>query len=137
MYMVPPFLAYYGVVTENSSAITEAYNQCKLYRNYLYDESAGGMWKHIALGTGTDSGHWSTGGSESDSHVFAVFLTDGAGNGWAAAGMLRVLATMKNSKYSSDFKDEQSDLSDWVLEIQDGMYNHIVSHVSRQKFRCY
>lgn len=41
--------------------------------------------------------------------------------------MLRVLATMKNSQYSDDFKDEQSDLSNWVLEIQDGMYDRIVS----------
>lgn len=61
MYMVPPFLAYYGVITGNSSAVAEAYNQCKLYRSYLYDQNAGGMWKHIALGTGTDPGHWSTG----------------------------------------------------------------------------
>ena len=36
--------------------------QVKLYRSYLRDESAGGLWHHIVLGeNGTDPGHWSTG----------------------------------------------------------------------------
>jgi rhamnogalacturonyl hydrolase YesR len=59
--MVPPFLAYYGVITGNTSAISEAFNQVQLYRNYLLDSSAGGLWKHIVLGSGEDLGHWSTG----------------------------------------------------------------------------
>jgi hypothetical protein len=61
VYMVPPFLAYYGVITGNQSAISGAYNQCKLYRDYLRDDNASGLWKHIELGTGVDQGHWSTG----------------------------------------------------------------------------
>ena len=60
--MVPPFLAYYGITTGNQSMLQEAYNQVKLYRNYLRDDSAGGLWQHIVLGAnGTDQGHWSTG----------------------------------------------------------------------------
>jgi hypothetical protein len=76
--MVPPFLAYYGVTTSNQSMLQEAYQQVRLYsplvdrslenkqislyRNYLSDASANGLWQHIVLGSnGTDPGHWSTG----------------------------------------------------------------------------
>lgn len=61
VYMVPPFLAYYAVISENKTLLIESYNQIKLYRSYLMDSSAGGMWKHVLLGDGTDDGHWSTG----------------------------------------------------------------------------
>ena len=62
VYMVPPFLAYYGVISQNQTLLQAAYDQCKLYRQYLVDDDAGGMWKHIVLGSsGTDSGHWTTG----------------------------------------------------------------------------
>jgi hypothetical protein len=52
------------------------------------------------------------------------------GNGWAAAGMLRVLATIKNSNLADQFQSEQTDLKNWVVEILDGMYRHRVSVVS-------
>lgn len=62
MYMVPPFLAYYGVTTQNISILQEAYTQISLYRKYLLDTNANNLWKHIQLGSyGTDNGHWSTG----------------------------------------------------------------------------
>ena len=36
--------------------------QIKLYRNYLSNSSANGLWQHIVLGSsGNDRGHWSTG----------------------------------------------------------------------------
>ena len=55
--MVPPFLAYYGVLSNNQTLVQAAYDQCRLYRQYLVDDDAGGMWKHIVLGSsGTDSG---------------------------------------------------------------------------------
>lgn len=57
----------------------------------------------------TDDGFWST------------------GNGWAAAGMLHVLATIQNSQYAKALKSEMNDLRNWVNEIHDGMYAHIVS----------
>ncbi|GJJ14119.1 hypothetical protein Clacol_008376 [Clathrus columnatus] len=108
IYMAPPFLSYYGVLTNNQSLVSEAYNQVKLYRNYLRDSDANNVWRHITLGTGAaDSGHWST------------------GNGWAAAGTLRVLATIKNSQFANSMKSEQNDLKDWVIEILDGMYGNI------------
>lgn len=38
----------------------EAFDQCRLYRNYLRDPS--GLWRHIVLGpNGTDAGYWATG----------------------------------------------------------------------------
>ncbi|KAJ7046793.1 Six-hairpin glycosidase [Mycena alexandri] len=112
VYMVPPFLAYYGVLTGNTTLLNEAYNQIKLYRNYLRDTSAQNLWKHIVLGNNSadgpnDEGHWST------------------GNGWAAAGMLRVIATMKNSPHNKDFSSQQKDLASWVKEIHTAMYAHI------------
>ncbi|KAH8105379.1 Six-hairpin glycosidase-like protein [Cristinia sonorae] len=111
VYMVPPFLAYYGVLANNQSLVSEAYNQIKLYRKYLLDTNANGLWKHIAMGSKIppDDGHWST------------------GNGWAAAGMLRVQGTIKNSPLSKKFKNEQKDLSNWVSEILNAMYPHMNS----------
>ncbi|KAK7050887.1 hypothetical protein VNI00_004999 [Paramarasmius palmivorus] len=112
VYMLPPFLANYGVLTQNESLISDAYQQIKLYRDNLRDTKANNLWKHIVTpngGGGSDNGHWST------------------GNGWAAAGMLRVLATIQNSQYSEDFKDEQDDLTNWVSEIHGGMYPHLGS----------
>ncbi|THH32646.1 hypothetical protein EUX98_g1533 [Antrodiella citrinella] len=111
VYMVPPFLAYYGVLSNNQSLVSEAYNQVKLYRQYLGDSSAGGIWKHIVMGSTVppDPGHWST------------------GNGWAAAGMLRVQGTIQNSPFPNNFKTEMSDLSNWVTEILNGMYPHLRS----------
>lgn len=50
-----------------------------------------------------DHGHWST------------------GNGWAAAGMLRVIATIMNSQYASQYADEIQRLKLWVEEIHAGM----------------
>ncbi|KAH9013651.1 glycoside hydrolase family 105 protein [Lactarius deliciosus] len=107
VYMVPPFLAYYGVTTGNQSMLHEAYNQVKLYRSYLRDVLVGGLWRHIILGTDTDPGHWST------------------GNAWAAAGMLRVLGTLKSSSFSRNLSSQIQDLGDWVAEIHSAMYPHL------------
>ncbi|KAF9018281.1 Six-hairpin glycosidase [Hymenopellis radicata] len=108
VYMVPPFLAYYGVLTSNESLVSEAYNQIKLYRDHLRDTDANNLWKHVMLGRGgIDEGHWST------------------GNGWAAAGMLRVLATIQNSEFDGSFSDQKDDLASWTLEIHSAMYNVI------------
>jgi rhamnogalacturonyl hydrolase YesR len=68
--MVPPFLAYYGVITRNLTLLTDAYDQIRLYRFYLRDPSANNLWKHIVLGTnGRDPGHWSTGKMRLDAPI--------------------------------------------------------------------
>ncbi|KAI0750887.1 Six-hairpin glycosidase [Daedaleopsis nitida] len=100
VYMAPPFIAYYGALQggdQGSSLLEEAYNQCKLYRQYLSDES--GLWKHIVLGSWSDLHHWST------------------GNAWAAAGMLRVLETIDRSSFSSKMTSEKTQLTMWIDEI--------------------
>ncbi|KAI0086828.1 Six-hairpin glycosidase [Irpex rosettiformis] len=108
--MVPPFLAYYGVVTANQSLVEEGYKQIKLYRSYLQDTSARGLWHHIVMGNnGTDPGHWST------------------GNAWAAIGILRVLGTIQRSQFSNQMKNEKKDLINWASEIHSGMYAHLRS----------
>ncbi|KAF8837158.1 hypothetical protein BDN67DRAFT_957060 [Paxillus ammoniavirescens] len=109
VYMVPPFLAYYGAVTQNETLLQGAYTQISLYRNYLRDTQANNLWKHIQLGSGTDNGHWST------------------GNAWAAAGMLRVLGTIQQSQYANSFKSQQEDLANWVQEIHHGIYPYLDS----------
>jgi hypothetical protein len=61
VYMVPPFLAYYGVVTRNRTLVAQSYQQVKLYRQYLRDNTTG-MWQHVLMGTSSnDPGFWSTG----------------------------------------------------------------------------
>ncbi|KAG2088566.1 uncharacterized protein F5147DRAFT_726818 [Suillus discolor] len=57
VYMVPPFLAYYGVLTQNQTILGEAYTQIRLYRKYLRDTAASNLWKHIQLGNA-----WATAG---------------------------------------------------------------------------
>jgi rhamnogalacturonyl hydrolase YesR len=59
--MAPPFMAYFGIIVQNQTLLSEAYNQISLYRNYLRDSGANNLWKHILLGTGVDEGHWATG----------------------------------------------------------------------------
>ncbi|KAG8878630.1 hypothetical protein FRB98_006035 [Tulasnella sp. 332] len=122
IYMVPPFLpsptyfpklqAYYGAITGNLTLIQEAYTQISLYRSVLYSSNVS-LWKHVYSPPSSryfnDSGHWST------------------GNGWAAAGMLRVLATIKNSPHSSRFETQQTHLETWITEIHTGMANHLPS----------
>ncbi|GHJ83778.1 hypothetical protein NliqN6_0180 [Naganishia liquefaciens] len=99
VYMVPPFLAYYGYMHSNQSLLQEAYNQCSLYRAGLQDPSTK-LWRHIMEGTGaSDPGLWAT------------------GNAWAAAGMLRVLATIMRSPYNDQMASQRSDLQAWTEEI--------------------
>ncbi|SCV70811.1 BQ2448_3573 [Microbotryum intermedium] len=104
MYMVPPFLAYYGTINANTSLIQEAYDQCRLYRQYLRTEDSG-LWKHILWGSSPDAGHWAS------------------GNAWAAAGMIRVWATIMNSEYASDFAAQANDLAIWTLETVEAAFN--------------
>ncbi|GAB1518738.1 hypothetical protein RhiTH_001803 [Rhizoctonia solani] len=99
VYMVPPFLAYYGALHNNASMMTEAFHQVQTYRNTLKVDRYTGLWRHIQLGENVDVGHWST------------------GNGWAAAGMMRVLATMANSPLGASYPNEQALLARWISGI--------------------
>jgi rhamnogalacturonyl hydrolase YesR len=99
--MVPPFIAYFAAFDQTGNKTTllqAAYDQCRLYRKYLQDPTTK-LWKHVVLGSWQDNGLW------------------GTGNGWAAAGMLRVLQTISNSDVSGSFLAQQQDLLGWIEEI--------------------
>lgn len=100
VYMAPPFLAYYAVATSNITLLKESANQCKYYRQVLTTPQ--GPWLHIIGPEVQDYAQWST------------------GNGWAAAGMSRVIATMKKSPLTSETTAEQAELAGYVKEILDG-----------------
>ncbi|KAI4651672.1 uncharacterized protein J4E79_009153 [Alternaria viburni] len=103
--MVPPAIAYHGVVTSDTGMVKESVQQCRLYCEVL--GTSKGYWRHIANDEGTDS----------------VKSDDGAwctSNAWAAAGMTRVLATLRKSQYQSETADEQSTLLDMTKDILDG-----------------
>ncbi|KAF8198643.1 hypothetical protein BJ912DRAFT_845665 [Pholiota molesta] len=90
IYMAPPFLAYYGVATNNATILKAAADQCVLYQQILvanttatdpsppksHPLNASGLWTHIMGPASNEPGIWST------------------GNAWAAAGTMRVLATL-------------------------------------------
>ncbi len=109
MYMTPPFLAFYGADTQNASLIYEGYNQCKLYREVLQPTGTG-AWSHIIGPQSYDPGLWST------------------GNGWAATGMSRVLATIRASgvatwegQDATWWASAETDLLTWITEILDAV----------------
>ncbi|KAJ7780081.1 hypothetical protein DFH07DRAFT_1025882 [Mycena maculata] len=96
MYMAPPFIAYFAADSNNASLLEIAYLQCGLYREVLLFNSnastpsptgtspTNGLWQHIFGPQSMESGLWST------------------GNGWAAAGMARVLATSWQANATAD-----------------------------------
>jgi rhamnogalacturonyl hydrolase YesR len=102
VYMVPPFLAYYAIASSNLTLAKESALQCQYYRDGL-TVTSDGVWLHIRGTHGTtDLAAWSS------------------GNGWAAAGMSRVLATLRKSKFDAETKDEQIRLVGLIKEILDG-----------------
>jgi rhamnogalacturonyl hydrolase YesR len=99
--MGPPFLAYFGATFGGPDGLwlmQYAFNQCRLYRQYLKDAQSG-LWKHIVLGNWQDNAHWAT------------------GNAWAAAGMLRTLVAIQHSPGADQMKAEQRNLTTWIGEI--------------------
>nr|GAT47980.1 predicted protein [Mycena chlorophos] len=117
MYMAPPFIAFYAADSDNATLLETAYVQCGLQREVLLylsnssepspagTSSSGGRWEHIVGPQSADPGHWST------------------GNGWAAAGMTRVLATVMKAPVAQTASWQAqaiSDLTSWIKEILDG-----------------
>ena len=110
IYMAPPFIAYYGALLGGDGGATllqTAYEQVKLYRDVLFDADVE-LWRHVALGSWSDPTHW------------------GTGNGWAAAGALRVLATIQMSDAADSMQSQQNDLLQWVKETLDGVWKYQV-----------
>jgi rhamnogalacturonyl hydrolase YesR len=110
IYMAPPFIAYYGALHGGHwglALLRTAYDQVRLYREVLFDADVG-LWRHIALGSGTDPTHWAT------------------GNAWAVAGALRVLATIQQSFAAELMIPQQIDLLHWVRETLEGVWKYQV-----------
>ena len=108
--MAPPFIAYFGAYDQGDSVnylLQTAYDQCRLYRQYLQDNTTK-LWKHIELGSYQDNNLWAT------------------GNGWASAGMFRVLQTIRLSSNSSSFHNQTNDLVNWVEEIVKASWHYQV-----------
>lgn len=148
--MVPPFFAYLGALTQNRTLLQAAYDQCRLYREHLRVSSGdeAGLWRHIdnrfeGGGDMRDDGLWATGAlrlplpssgalcpprnssraslpiRSRAGHIADCFPAR-AGNGWAAQGMLRVLASFANQDgddLQNAFESQARDLGDWVKEI--------------------
>jgi hypothetical protein len=106
--MAPPFLAYYAADQSNEDLLHETVKQCGYYREVLQADTTErykGAWRHIIGPDNQDLGIWST------------------GNGWAAAGMTRVLATVMKApiaKNAAWTKGAIDDLTNWIMEIIDG-----------------
>ncbi|KAI1789845.1 hypothetical protein LXA43DRAFT_1019057 [Ganoderma leucocontextum] len=88
------------------------------------------MWRHIT-GNSTDNGQWTTGKciARRVPVAYLYLLSSPQGNGWAAAGMLRVLGMVQNSQYSYKMKkqSDSKDLVGCVSEIHNGINPHLVS----------
>ncbi|KAG6887258.1 hypothetical protein C0992_013133 [Termitomyces sp. T32_za158] len=104
--MAPPFLAYYAAVS--NERLHEAVKQCGHYRQVLQSNttmSYQGAWEHIIGPKSQDTGIWVT------------------ANGWAAAGMTRVLATVMKIPVAQNatWRSEAIyDLTRWIMEILEG-----------------
>lgn len=108
VFMTPPFLAYSAVAANNLTLLRQAVNQCTLYRQVLQANTTSswkGLWTHIVGPQSQTLGIWAT------------------GNGWAALGMVRVLATIKNWRTSSSWSTEQGQLTQYIMEIINGARN--------------
>ncbi len=92
MYMAPPFLAVAG-------APAEAVKQIQGFRRILWNKPAG-LFSHI----------WDDGTKTFERKAFW-----GVGNGWAAAGMTRVIRALPES-----MKGEKKRLVGYVREVLDG-----------------
>lgn len=131
--MAPPFIAYYGILqggSQETALLQQAYDQCRLYRSYLRDDS--GLWKHIVLGdtASQDFRHWGTGVPMNVIASDAFRSNAPIGNAWAAAGMMRVLQTIRHSSQAHRFVSQQVDLTSWISEIISATWPHQVQFIT-------
>lgn len=117
-YMGPPFLAFYGLVTSNQTLVQMAFNQLRLQRMALARSKGTGrnLWHHIVK--------FPNARNKSDTQLIdaRVWLT---GNGWAAAGMLRVAAIISQSPWMDKMKDQYNQLLDWAEDIVSATYFYV------------
>ncbi|EST04812.1 AMP-dependent synthetase/ligase [Kalmanozyma brasiliensis GHG001] len=109
IYMMPPFLAWYGMITRNNTLLQASYDQIRLYRNEmrLTTGRSTGLWGHILS---PDDDDWTDGGAWA------------TGNGWVLGGMARTLATIEQSQASGSMTSQKTDLINWMQEILDASW---------------
>ncbi|WP_255170081.1 glycoside hydrolase family 88 protein [Natrononativus amylolyticus] len=113
LYMVSPFLARYGEVTNNHRAFQEAVNQILIHKKYLWDENTQ-LFRHIwreTPNTYPESSLWSR------------------GNGWAAAGIIDTLIHLPDDvKNYEKVVDTLVELLESIIGFQDssGLWHHIL-----------
>ncbi|GAA6009929.1 hypothetical protein JCM10207_002161 [Rhodosporidiobolus poonsookiae] len=107
VYMVPPFLAYYGVANHNETIIDECFRQLHGYRSHLLGTNTN-LWKHI-----TDEG------AIDDPNLWAT------GNAWVAGGLLRVAATLRKSTYWAKYEKQVDEILGWADAIVAEAFTHI------------
>lgn len=106
--MVPPFIAFYGVVSNNQTLVDIAYQQISLYRDALRNQS-NSLWQHTIYGGTVDNGTWAT------------------GNAWVVAGCVRVIATIQQSPFASQMSSQINDLKSWAGEILAGTQPYVTA----------
>ncbi|KAL5524746.1 hypothetical protein ACEPAF_9892 [Sanghuangporus sanghuang] len=113
VFMGPPFLAYYGALTNDQSLLQQAFDNVRLYREaLLIDGPTGRLWAHIYNedeASFWDKGLWAT------------------GNAWAALGIIRVEETIRKSAFADQMRDQLNELQSWTKEILDGTFAAIRS----------
>ncbi|KAG7528599.1 hypothetical protein FFLO_06053 [Filobasidium floriforme] len=123
IYMVPPFMATYALsfpAKDNSAYgssgpkvyLDQAYNQCRLHRQYLKKPTSG-LWRHIVLG-----GEKVGGDRKVDPWAWST------SNGWVAAGLIRTRQIFLQSPNAAQMESETEDLLHWTLEIMDETVKH-------------
>jgi hypothetical protein len=102
LYHQPPINMYISWIALSSLFLVSVSAQVRLYRSYLRDESAGGLWRHIVLGANdTDSVHWSTGAYRHTTPTHKM-TNVGKCRQRMGGGMWRVLRTLKSSSFSPE-----------------------------------
>ena len=67
-------------------------------------------------------------------NILIYLLTFVTGNAWAAAGMFRVLETIRNSEHAKELADEQADLTSWIDEIITATWSYQVRYEYRDTY---
>lgn len=93
-------------MTQDKNVLQEAYDQIRLVRITLQDQKTK-LWSHIYnydSQTFIDENKWST------------------GIGWISGGIVRTLASIAQSDFSSQFSSQKSDLVNWSAELLSAVY---------------
>ena len=113
LYMIPPFLARYGGLTDTEAAVEEAVDHITIQAKYLQDEHTG-LFRHI----------W-----REQPNTFPEDTFWSRGNGWAAAGIVDTLAILPEEHPDRDkLVGILLDLLEGIIELQDasGYWHNIL-----------